>query len=298
MKKLIQLLFTLLLCYQVTAQNKVLIDENGSSNIAKMVAGTNYVPGEVIIKFKNGTLSPSFLESSNVKSNASSIKALSKSITPTPSNSFFNKYGNRNLRKVVRRHYSSNNILRSAKATNKLADLYNLMVLEVDKTDNVIQMCEEISQYVEVEYAEPNYILYEDNNVPNDLRWVDQENFDQPNDIDIDMLHAWGFTTGNEGIKVGIIDTGVDYDHPDLGNAFNVPGAKVRGGYDYINNDNDPDEITVEDDIHGTPIAGIIGGLRNNGLFTAGMAGGDGAGNIGVQLFSLQTSNGQGHNLD
>ncbi|PNB76949.1 hypothetical protein C1X30_31035, partial [Pseudomonas sp. FW305-BF6] len=51
----------------------------------------------------------------------------------------------------------------------------------------------------------------------------------------LDRLHAEGFT--GKGIKVGILDTGIDYNHPDLKDAF-------KGGYDFVENDNDPMETT------------------------------------------------------
>ncbi len=57
------------------------------------------------------------------------------------------------------------------------------------------------------------------------------------------------------GIRVGIIDTGVDYTHPALGGEFG-PGERVAGGYDFVNGDADP----LDDHGHGTHVAGIIGG--------------------------------------
>lgn len=54
------------------------------------------------------------------------------------------------------------------------------------------------------------------------------------------------------GIKIAIIDTGVDYNHPDL---FGFgEGGKVIGGYDYVDNDNSP----IDTNGHGTEVAGII----------------------------------------
>jgi len=55
------------------------------------------------------------------------------------------------------------------------------------------------------------------------------------------------------GIRVAVIDTGIDYTHPDLGGCFGA-GCKVAGGYDFYNNDNDP----FDDNGHGTHVAGII----------------------------------------
>lgn len=56
------------------------------------------------------------------------------------------------------------------------------------------------------------------------------------------------------GVKVAIIDTGVDYTHPDLGGCFGV-GCRVVGGYDFVNKDSDP----FDDHGHGTHVAGIVG---------------------------------------
>lgn len=58
--------------------------------------------------------------------------------------------------------------------------------------------------------------------------------------------------TGN-GRTVCVVDTGVDYTHANLGGCFGS-GCKVKGGYDFINNDSDP----LDDNGHGTHVAGIV----------------------------------------
>jgi subtilisin family serine protease len=58
-----------------------------------------------------------------------------------------------------------------------------------------------------------------------------------------------------EGEVVAVVDTGIDYNHPDLGGGFG-PGHKVVAGYDFVNNDPDP----MDDNGHGTHVAGIIAG--------------------------------------
>lgn len=55
------------------------------------------------------------------------------------------------------------------------------------------------------------------------------------------------------GIKVAVIDTGIDYTHADLGGCFGNT-CKVAGGYDYVNDDTDP----RDDNGHGTHVAGIV----------------------------------------
>src|SRR3989344_7260174 len=58
-----------------------------------------------------------------------------------------------------------------------------------------------------------------------------------------------------EGVKIGILDTGIDYTHSDLGGCFGE-GCKVEGGYDFINNDNDP----IDNHGHGTHVASTAAG--------------------------------------
>ncbi len=83
----------------------------------------------------------------------------------------------------------------------------------------------------------------------------------------LDRLHAEGYT--GKGIKIGILDTGIDYNHPDLKDAY-------KGGYDFVDDDSDPMETTYADwkksgkpemsgsstfyTEHGTHVAGIIAG--------------------------------------
>ncbi|CAG8572295.1 9309_t:CDS:2 [Acaulospora colombiana] len=67
------------------------------------------------------------------------------------------------------------------------------------------------------------------------------------------VRHRYGLT-GNE-IKVGIVDSGVDYTHPALGGCFG-PGCRVRYGYDFVDNDRDPMDPCLG---HGTHVAGIVG---------------------------------------
>lgn len=63
---------------------------------------------------------------------------------------------------------------------------------------------------------------------------------------------AAGRKLNGTGTTIGIIDTGVDYTHPDLGGA-RFPNAKVVGGYDFADNDRDP----MDHNGHGTHVAGI-----------------------------------------
>ncbi|MFB5662743.1 S8 family serine peptidase [Alteribacillus sp. HJP-4] len=73
------------------------------------------------------------------------------------------------------------------------------------------------------------------------------------------QLDENGVQLTGEGIKVGIIDTGIDYNHPDLADNF-------KGGYDFVDRDDDPMEgkdKNGKDTMHGTHVAGIIAANGN-----------------------------------
>jgi hypothetical protein len=82
-------------------------------------------------------------------------------------------------------------------------------------------------------------------------------------DADIDAPEAWEIITGSMTITVAIIDTGIDYTHPDLDD------GRVRTDMDrdFVNNDND----AMDDNGHGTHVAGTIAAEANNGIGVSGI---------------------------
>ena len=108
---------------------------------------------------------------------------------------------------------------------------------------------------------------------------------------DIKALDAWGISTGSQSVLVGVIDTGIDYTHPDLAlNYWTNPGEtgldangndKATNGVDddgngyvddfrgwnFVANTNDP----MDDNEHGTHVAGTIGARGNDGVGIVGV---------------------------
>ena len=72
----------------------------------------------------------------------------------------------------------------------------------------------------------------------------------------IQAQEAWAVTTGSRDVKVAVVDTGIDYNHPDL-------AGRVEKGFDFINNDED----AMDDQMHGTHCAGTVAaGIGNGGV--------------------------------
>jgi len=136
-------------------------------------------------------------------------------------------------------------------------------------------------------YVEPNYKIRMLSTTPNDPRFTSGEQWGLHNtgqrgtaDADIDAPEAWDFRHDASDLIVAVIDTGVDYTHPDLAanmwvNTGEIPGNGIDDddnnsvddiyGYDFctygghVRNSNPMDDFG-----HGTHCAGIIGAVGNN----------------------------------
>ena len=90
-------------------------------------------------------------------------------------------------------------------------------------------------------------------------------------DADIDAPEAWEKGVGERSVIVAVIDSGVDYDHPDLKDNM-WKDANGKHGYDYIEDDADPDDKTSpKNKGHGTHVAGIIGATGDNSIGVVGV---------------------------
>ncbi|BAY12514.1 S8 family serine peptidase [Calothrix sp. NIES-2098] len=80
---------------------------------------------------------------------------------------------------------------------------------------------------------------------------------------------VWDYTKGSKNVVVAVVDTGVDYNHPDL--AANIWNPNGIHGWDFGDGDSDPNDNDPKGG-HGTHVAGIIGAVGNNGLGVIGVS--------------------------
>ena len=174
--------------------------------------------------------------------------------------------------------------------------------------DNLMERARELNARPDVEYVEANTILHAFV-TPNDPSFDKQYgmyNKATPG-VDIHAPQAWDVSTGSKKVLVGVIDTGIDYNHPDIApNYWTNPGEsgmdaagkdkRSNGvdddgngyiddyrGWDFANNDNDP----VDDNDHGTHCAGVIGARGNDGVGVTGI-------NWNVSLVAIKFLTGSG----
>ncbi|MBI4972626.1 MAG: S8 family serine peptidase [Candidatus Omnitrophica bacterium] len=248
----------------------------------------DYVPGEIIIKLKGA-------DASSVR-----VAEVSKGKKEPPEKLLQNVFQGAKVKtktlkglfirpKVSAKIISAGFPKRSLRAPKKavIPNLENIFKVELqDKGTDILALAKELSTHPDIEYAQPNYIrhIFIAPNDPyfNSTGSWGQDFADMWGLKKIQMEKAWDIGKGSQDIVVAVIDTGIDYNHPDLAANMWVNKKEIAGdgidndgngyvddvyGWDFSYVDNDP----MDGHSHGTHVSGTIAAVTNNQQGIAGV---------------------------
>ncbi len=244
----------------------------------------NVVPGQIIVKFKSDFTRGSLRKANN------------NLVTGIPSiDSKINKWDINKVDKIFPEE--------KAPIDPAMPDLSRIFKLRFPVIQDVQEVVAEFAGDPAVEYAEPVYV-YRLDIMPNDPRTGEQKHLDI-----VKLAQAWDVSKGDKNVVIGIIDTGVDWQHEDLAaNIWVNPGEDINHdgvitaadvnnidddgngyiddyrGWDFVevegdpglpqpSNDEDgnvPDNNPMDVGGHGTHCAGIASAVTDNGAGIAG----------------------------
>ncbi len=234
----------------------------------------NYVPGELIVQFRETTTVPAGAHSAAALGTSGSLDALMQ------------RFQVKEYTPLVRPAdvASGPSRLKSSQSLARRAQLERLVRLKIE--GDVAEAAEAFGQDPGVVYAEPNYIAtaaYQ----PNDPYLRSSNSWGHGSEdlwglTRINVRQAWDQVRGR-GIVVAVVDTGLDHTHEDIAanvwtNPNEIAGNGIdddRNGYvddvrgwDFVEDDNLPQDPHG----HGTHVAGTIAAVADNGIGIAGVA--------------------------
>jgi len=251
-----------------------------------------YAPNVVLVKFKDEVnFQQSFLKGGKHTTGIASIDQLNLRIEMESMEKVF-----KGKRKPLPDRFFKD----AAGNVYEIPSLDKIYKIKYKATLNAKDVAKMFEEDPNVEYAEPDYYFYimgwaEDGSNTSSKEKLTKPASTFPDDplyqsgdqwyIDaVNAPAAWDSTTGDTTQIIGIIDTGVDWHHPDLDDNIWINKAELNGipgvdddgngfvddirGWDFVNNDNDP----MDDNSHGTHVAGIAAAEGNNGVGIAGIA--------------------------
>jgi subtilisin family serine protease len=199
-----------------------------------------------------------------------------------------------------------------------MADLTRFYRIEFPSQIDLLEIKEELQNTPGIESVE-KVGIHQIAATPNDNLYSNQWHHLDPQDNDIDTPDAWEVETGDSSVIVAIVDTGVLWDHGDLGGSAPYTNGNIWVNWDEINGasgvDDDgngyvddfrgwdwvsvtgawsgedastPDNDPTDFNGHGTHCAGITAAMTNNGTGISGVAGGFYPTQRGVKIMSLR----------
>ncbi|MFW5953277.1 MAG: S8 family serine peptidase, partial [Candidatus Natronoplasma sp.] len=144
--------------------------------------------------------------------------------------------------------------------TSRTYPAFDMAEIAISEDVGVKEAVSYLNGMDEVIKAEPNYLM-DFQNIPNDPGYDSLSAMPT-----IDAPEAWDITTGSEEVVVAVMDTGIDYTHPDLRENM-WTSDEGHHGYNAVNDSYDP----MDDFGHGTHVAGTIGAVGDNDLGVVGV---------------------------
>lgn len=210
---------------------------------------------KLIFALKEGTPPPEVLPNMILTKNANFRRLYDNSSHIV---NFKEQFSNRAL------PYSSDEDLFKTEIYPSLVDtekkLYRTYIITLSSEEELQRMKDYLEKHQGVEYVqkdELNELYYYPNDPLISQQWAVPK---------LKCEQAWDISQG-DNIVVAVVDTGIDYNHPDIaGNMWK--NAQGKYGYDFSNNSDDPKDYHG----HGTHCAGTIAAVTNNSLVVAGIA--------------------------
>lgn len=222
--------FLLIICFLIYLSVSIGFNSNNISRGVVHDGKLLYMPNTVVVKYKNIPL-----------------KAINKATTM------------KNMLKESLKAYNVQSIDNTFAVDNAQAQkigLNRIMTIKYSNKIDPLILASKLKNLPYVEWAEPQFIR-KVCFTPNDtsfyypLQW---------NLFKIDAQHAWDISQGDTSIIIGIVDTGVDWPHPDL-----RANMWYKIGYDFGGTNGTPDNNPIEDNPHhGTLVAGVASAVTNN----------------------------------
>ncbi|RPJ73851.1 MAG: subtilase [Alphaproteobacteria bacterium] len=260
--------------------NKLLLGLSGLAVGSGMFTGlqaaetARHVPGEIIVKFRPGVSAQKFFQNKSISSLGIAPK---REINLSYQKLNVISIGNEKSLASALTALKNNSEIEYAEPNY----IYSIAVMPKEAIKTIKKM--ESSPFVDFSAATPDDSSFDQlwglrnsgSNEPQGKAGIEG--------VDVNALKAWDLTKGSHAVKIAVIDTGVDYNHPDLQGNVWVNQAELKGkkgvdddgngyvddvhGYDFANNDNDP----MDGHGHGTHCSGTIGAIHNNKLGVAGV---------------------------
>jgi len=239
--------------------NKLLLVKASIAIASVMTTGLNaaeairYVPGEIIVKFKPGVNSKNFFKNVGVTS-----------LGLAPKREIKLSYQSLNVLSVQNeKSFQSALTLLKNNPDVVYAEpnfIYSIAVMPKEESFPTKKLAK--SPFSDFTAATPDDPMF------GQLWGIRNSGSNEPQGsvgvegADVNALKAWDITRGSHAVLIAIIDTGVDYTHPDL--KGNVDSAH---GYNFVNNTKD----AMDDNGHGTHCAGTIGAVHDNKVGVSGV---------------------------